>query len=385
MDSVSLNINKLVSLTFDENPEVRKEAAKKLGEIDEPAAKFALVELSFDKDTGVRAMAQKYLENKKQTEPELMSFATIFSSGPKKEEKSEEPSDVKEKVLRPITQIFERRLGKERAEMVKTKMMPSIEKIYLKATSQHHGTRKQEDESGRKVMQEFLTSYLEVMSDLDSIAGGSTSHSNVLPPPEPGGKPDEPQPVELEVVGKGTVMDKASSEMAALELQETEDLKEHEDIRQLPDTFVKKAYEVMMLSNGDDDIMHKEMDRMIADSQRDIGLAFRLAKNRFKENKLTNITKIKNGMRNINTDVLVVKSAENVEYQKTKKAKDTGTRVIVNDETGNEGVLYIYDGRGVSLRAGMKVKVSGGYAKSFEAASETVIVVRNKGNVYIVL
>jgi len=136
MDSISLNISKLVSLTFDENPEVRKDVAKKLGEIDDPAAKFALIELSFDKDTRVREAAQKCLDTKKTTEPELMSFATIFAA-PGKEELPQTQADVKEKVLRPITQIFERRLGKERAEMVKSKMMPSIEKIYQKATGQH--------------------------------------------------------------------------------------------------------------------------------------------------------------------------------------------------------------------------------------------------------
>ena len=390
MDSVALNIGKLVSLTFDENPEVRKEAAKKLGEIDDPAAKFALVELSFDKDTGVREMAQKYLDNKKTTEPELLSFATIFSAG-KKEEQSDVPSDVKEKVLRPITQIFERRLGKERAEVVKTKMMPSIEKIYLKANAQHHGTKKHEDEAGRTAMQEFLTSYLEVMSDLDSIAGGPT------PPPQPKEAQATPTVQEAQdkaedkftggiaVVGRDADLDKASSEIASVELLEIEEIKEREEIEKLPDTFFKNAYETMMLSNGDEDIMRKEMERMIDDAAREIGLAFRLAKKKFKENKLTNITKIKNGMRNINTDVLVIKSSETNEYQKTKKVKDLATRVLVNDESGNEGVLYIYEGRGSTLKPGMRIKLSGGFAKTFESSNETAIVIAKKGNVYIVL
>jgi len=48
MQNVSGDINKLVSLTFDENPEVRKKAAKSLGNLDDPAAVFALVELSYE-------------------------------------------------------------------------------------------------------------------------------------------------------------------------------------------------------------------------------------------------------------------------------------------------------------------------------------------------
>ena len=62
MDSVTANINKLVSLTFDERPEVRKQAAKSLGEINDPGAVFALVQLSFDKDPSVREIAQQYLD-----------------------------------------------------------------------------------------------------------------------------------------------------------------------------------------------------------------------------------------------------------------------------------------------------------------------------------
>ncbi len=388
MDSTSLNISKLVSLTFDENPEVRKDVAKKLGEIDDPAAKFALIELSFDKDSGVRETAQKFLDTKKVSEPELMSFATIFAA-PKKEEKSQTQADVKEKVLRPITQIFERRLGKEKAEMVRTKMMPSIEKIYQKANAQHGGTRRHEEEAGRKVIQEFLTDYLEVMSGLDSIASGPTPPPQAQPDsPLEAPKPEIPSDNAtggLGIVGREADLDKASLEIASVETQEIEELKEMEEIEHLPDTFFKKAYETMMLSNGDEDIMQKERDHMIEDAAREIGLAFRLAKKKFKENKLTNITKIKNGMRNINTEVLTIKSADTSEYQKTKKVKDLATRIVANDDGGNEGVVYLYEGRGAMLKQGMKIKVSGGTAKTFESSNETAIVIGKKGNIYIVL
>ncbi len=397
MENAAVNINKLVSLTFDENPQVRKEAAKALGALDDPAAVFALVELTYDKEPSVRETAQQFLEKKKQTEPELMSFASIFSSGAKKEEApaAGEPSeaDAKEKMLRPITQIFERRLGKEKAEVARSKLMPSIEKVYQKAHQQQG--KKKNDDNGRKVMQEFLTNYLEVMSDLDRIGGGPAQpihhEEEPAPAPEPpqaqehAEQPQHPDEAVLEEVGKPPEVDKASLELADLELAEIEEMKEREEIEHLPDTFFKKAYEAMMLSNGDEDIMRSEMNRMIEDARREIGLAFRLAKKRFKEQKITNITKIRNGMRNINTDILIIRSAESSEYQKTKKQKGMYTRVLVNDETGNEGVVYLFEDRGIALKSGMRVKVVGGQAKTFDFAGETALTVGKKGNVYIVL
>lgn len=406
MDSVTANINKLVSLTFDERPEIRKQAAKSLGEINDPGAVFALVQLSFDKDPSVREIAQKYLDKKKQTEPELMSFATIFSSPEKKEEVEEAPADAKEKMLRPITQIFEKRLGKEKADIAKTKMMPSIEKIYLKAHEQHGIKTKRYEESGRKVMQEFLTNYLEVMSDLDRIGDGPNLPFVPAPEPPKDPQPDAPEPLsrqhsspapvqspqphglenELEEVGRSEEPpDKLSSQAASLEVQEIEEFKEHEEIEHLPDTFFKKAYETMMLSEGDEDVMKQEMNRMIEDARREIGLAFRMAKKRFKEMNITNITKIKDGMRNINTELLIAKTVENMEYQKTKKAKATATRVLVNDETGNEGIIYLFDNRGALLKPGMRIKIVGGLAKTFEFSNETGLTLGKKGNVYIVL
>ncbi|VVC04220.1 HEAT repeats [Candidatus Bilamarchaeum dharawalense] len=401
MDSVTANINKLVSLTFDEKPEVRKRAAKSLGELNDPAAVFALVELSYDKDPSVRAVAQQYLDKRKQNEPELMSFANIFSASDeekKNEVKVEEaPSETREKMLKPITQLFEKHLGKEKAETVRNKLMPSIEKMYAKA-HQQHGSKKKTEEAGRKVMQEFLTSYLEVMSDLDQIGDGPTppvekrpvvQETHVVPHEE---KQEPPKLLEDEIsgeigeVGKNTELDTVSTEIATLESNEIEEMKEHEEIERLPDTFFKKAYETMMLSGGDEDIMKQEMEHMVNEARREILQAFKMARAKFKEMKITNITKIRNGMRNINTDMLIVKTVETMEYQKTKKLKASLMRVLVNDETGNEGVIYLFDDRGAGLKPGLKIKVISGLVKAFNfAGGETALTVGKKGNVYIVL
>ncbi|MBN1169534.1 hypothetical protein JXA56_00780 [Candidatus Micrarchaeota archaeon] len=375
MSEDSVSLSKLVSLTFDADPEVRKKAATDLAVHDDPAALFALVELSYDKEPSVRECAQRILDKKKEAEAEVMSFAEIFSRGEKEPREKDVPKDARQKVLDPITQIFEKRLGKERAEIVKQKMMPSIEKMYLRS-------QRPKKDGGRKVvMQEFLTNYLEVISDLDHVGGSETE----LIVPAAVLAEDKIVPEELEEVGMNARTDQISSEIEHIESEQMEEIKEQHEIEHLPDTFFKKAYEVMMLSEGDDRIMRTEMTRMIDTAKKEITLAFNLAKKKFKETKITNITKIRDGMRNINTDTLIVISAENLEYLKSKKVKSMVTRIIVNDDEGNEGVLYMFEDRGMTIKPGMKIKAEKAIAKTFKFSGETVLTLGKKSNVYIVL
>ena len=386
MQSAPPSLNKLVSLTFDESPKVRREAAKSLGALDDPAALFALVELSYDKDPTVKTIAQDILDQKKRSEKEVMSFAKMFSSGRKEEPRdANQPMDTKEKVLQPITMLFEKRLGKEKADRVRQKMMPAIEKIYMKTVEDRE--REPTEESGRQAMQEFLTSYLEAVSDVGEMT-----------PPRPEAEdkrdavPDEFQVREQLADELGEVATKEKQfEMVAREVGEIEAAEEVTERRQditverLPDTVFKKAYEAMMLSDGDDEIMKHEMERAIKNAKHDVKLAYTLARKRFKETNITHITKIRNGMRNVNTEDLLVKEAESMEYEKSKKVKGTVTRMLVNDEEGNEGVVYLFDGRGSGVKAGVKIRIVKGYVKTFEFSGETALTISKKGNVYIVL
>ncbi|MBI5223415.1 HEAT repeat domain-containing protein [Candidatus Micrarchaeota archaeon] len=428
MESLSeqININKLISLTFDESPEVRKHAAKSLGTIDDPGAIFALVELSYDKEPSVRDVALEILEKRKQTEAEVMSFAEMFSdksqSTPPAPDVPGTPAlsahDAKEKVLQPITKLFEKHLGKERAAAVRSKMMPTIEKIYLKTVTNSntpqsaHGTLDQQQEAGRKVMQEFLTSYLEVISGLDQVGSVdssisvqttldvpkepvSTSGIVVSSPVEVVSQIDSPPGHKKthQLVPASEISQKPSEKDYHQQLLDVEDyqfvaeLKEEQGISKLPDTFFKKAYEVMMQSDGDEDVMKKEMKHMVNEAQREIGLAFKFARKKFKEINLTNIAKIKDGMRNINTDVLTVKSVGSVEYKKTKKETGSLIRLLLLDPSENEGVVYLFEDR-INLdvlRPGLKVKLAGAMAKSYDATGETVMLLGKKGNIYIIL
>ncbi len=394
-------INKLVSLTFDENPKVRKEAAKSLGEIDDPAALFALVELSYDRDISVKNTAHNLLHKKKENQQDVMSFAEMFSAGEQQEvaENAVLPTfaDRKEKVLYPITQIFEKRLGKEKAEMVRNKMMPAIEKVYMRTVT---ANKQKNTESGKQAIQEFLTSYLEAISDLDTIAFSPTVPNAVMPREQSHSPHQHTQHQEViqstktlqehltdelgEVATKRKELGSISKEVEEIEAQEVEEKKEEEDISNLPQTFFKKSYETMMLSGGDDRIMRSEMKRMMRDVEKDLKLAYSLARKKFKELKITHISKIRDGMSNVNTDILVVMKVDNQEYPKGKSTKKV-TCVTVNDEDENEGLLYLFDDRGTWLKEGMKIKLVKGQVKSFKFSGETALTTGPKGSVNIIL
>ena len=132
----------------------------------------------------------------------------------------------------------------------------TIEKIYLKTKQKKPASEEKE----RKAVQDFLTNYLEAMADLED--------SEEIPLHEsPGEEPRERSDFseELDVVGKEIEPDKLSLELINLDEADTvvESDKEANALSQLPDTFFKKAYESMMLSNGDEEVMRKEMKRMM--------------------------------------------------------------------------------------------------------------------------
>ena len=377
------NIHKLVSLTFDEDPKIRIGAATSLSKSDDPAAVFALMELSYDKDIEVKELAQKLLQEKKSSEQEVMSFAELFSSRQIQDDfGSAESLTTKEKVLYPITQLFEKKLGKERADAVKKKMMPTIEKIYLKHT------KKKKDTNGKAVIQEFLTSYLEAISDIDLVEGAEIEiHAPVVE--QISLKTDVVQQEHLtpDIEEVGTAPYEPSSvikEIDEISSIETNETKEIDELKTLPDSMFKKAYELMLFSEGDEGVMKDEMKRILLNTERDLKLAFGLAKRKFKETKITHLTKIKDGMRNVNTDLLHVKSVERLEYDQ-KRAKKELTRVVLEDAEGSEGILYIFDERGSWLRYGMNIKIVKGYVKNFKFSGETGLTISKSGNIYIVL
>ena len=412
--SRKFTLNELISLTFDSNPEVRKQAALELSHYDDPGANFAILELTYDKDARVSGTAREILDKRKASQPQLMSFADVFAQGEekKKEEKpqtaeeTKKAESVREKMLKPLHQLMEKKLGKEKAEAMKTKMMPTLEKIYLKAV----GKNGHVNEEKGKAVQEMLTDYLDVISGAEthviSDEGEAKGQKPTVPEneaedaPEPEDAPPEAEVetgpgsgMELERVGtKEPEMGRAAreleeaaaeSEVEALEPQELRE--EKEEGTGGAGTMFKLAFDTMMTSDGDEDVMKRAMENMVKNAEEEIKLAFRVAKEKYKQLNITHLTELKSGMKRVNTVPLLVKTIEHREWQRTKKNKDTFTRLLVADDEGNEGVIYLFDNRGAIVKEGMKIKIENGFAKTFAFAGETALTISKKGNAYIIL
>lgn len=405
-------LNELISLTFDSNPEVREQAAMELSHYDDPGANFAILELTYDKDARVSSIAREILNKRKETQPQLMSFAEVFAQGEEKKEKPQSAEEtrkaetVREKMLKPLHQLMEKKLGKEKAEVMKSKMMPTLEKIYLKTV----GKNGHVNEEKGKAVQEMLTDYLEVISGAETHvitdSGEEKAPTPTVPENKEGGAPEEgleagggepeaemPEPgdgIGLQRVGtKELEMGRAARELeeavAEAGVEEPETESREPEAGAGAGTMFRLAFDTMMASDGDEAVMKRAMENMVKNAEEEIRLAFRVAREKYKQMNITHLTELKSGMKRVNTVPLLVKAIEHREYQRTKRNKDTFTRLLVADDEGNEGVVYLFDNRGAIVKEGMRIKIENGYAKTFAFAGETALTVSKKGNAYIII
>jgi hypothetical protein len=393
-----MGLHELISLTFDSDPKVRKQAAVELSKYGAPGAMFALVELTYDKDGGVQQAARKLLDEMKEKnrEPELMSFADVFSKGENGDEKKAGKEDkesakderkkegAREKMLKPIEEMFEQKLGKEKAEEMKKRMMPTIEKMYEKAADGGEGEKKSREEKG-KAVQSMLEEYLDVIAhawekDDEEKEPGQKSLAEELG--LVGNKELKVEGV-MEEAEEGAIADEAAMDEAPS--AEEKWSRGSGSAASAEPTMFKLAFDSMMASRGDEKVMKDAMKKLLKSSEEQIKMAFKVAKKRYTEINLTNITELKSGMRNITTGTLYAKGVEHKDYQRTKTKRDTFTRIVVADQGGNEGVIYLFEERGRHIKPGMRLKVERGYAKTYDWSGETAMTVSKKGNVFIIL
>ncbi len=363
-------LEKYISLTFDEDPKVRKMAAEKLASIDDPAATFALLELCYDRDERVREVARKALNIRKPEIHETVSLFDVFSS--QQEQKQDECKEPEQTMLN-IEKLFDKKLGKK-APVIKKKMFPTIKKLLFNAAKANADS----------TLQEMLPQYLDVVSKIKKI-NESEEEGNVEIEEKEGAEREEEGIDETEIgeIGSGIKEEKIAKEVE--EVMSIEGIDE-EPVKLVDDnSILSRISNVFMLSGGDEQALNQEIKRMRKRFEDELKLAVRLAKKRFKRHNITKLSELRDGMRNINTSILLVKDVKHGTYQKSKRKIEQYSRILVEDEGGVEGVIYLFGERGKAITPGMRIKVEKGVAKTFSFSGETAIAIPKKGFIYIVV
>jgi hypothetical protein len=374
-------IAKIISLTFDSNPHVRINAAKKLSDSSDPAALLALLELANDKNQEVSKAANLILEKTKLNKPDMLPLTELFkgvdfSGGTEKPTEvpgidSEEEIKRKEKIIDPLQKAFEKSIGKEKADQLKPKLVELASKHSDKSTVQNlltqllgfytSGSKEEKEEKGAKP-----AVAVSPVAHIEQKAEHKVAPTAIV---EQVGFTKEDEP-DSEEIGKEA------------ELVNVDDLFSDEEKKVIEEgdpSIIKQAYDSMLVSEGDEKLIEHQAETMKKYLGHQVDIAFKLARRKFKEIKLTDITNIRNGMKNITTDVLLVKKVEQRQYSRTKSSpREFYTRVVAVDPDGKEGVIYLFEGRGRFIAEGMNIYLEKAKSKTFKFSGETVLTVDNK-------
>jgi hypothetical protein len=379
-------IAKIISLTFDSNPHVRIGAARKLSDSSDPAALLALLELANDKNKEVSRVANEILEKTKLNKPDMLPLTELFkgvdfSGGAAKSEEipgidSEEEIKRKERIIDPIQKAFERSIGKERADQLKPKLVELAFKHSDKSTVQNLLTQllgfytsgsKEEKKEAKATVAASPIAHIEQKAEQKIVPSAIVEQVGFT-------KEEEP---ESEEIGKEA------------ELVNVDDMFSEEEKKVIEEgepSIIKQAYDSMLVSEGDEKLIEHQAETMKKYLGHQVDIAFKLARRKFKEIRLTDITNIRNGMKNITTDILLVKKVEQKQYSRTKSSpREFYTRIIAVDPDGKEGVIYLFEGRGKFMAEGMNIYLEKAKSKTFKFSGETVLTVDSKrGKAYAV-
>ncbi len=374
-------VARLISLTFDSNPKVRIATARKLAEINDPGATLAMLELASDKNKEVMKVANEGLARMRLNKPDMLPMTELFRgvdfSGGRKEEPPQKPMleeemKQKEKMLDPLQKEFEKSMGKEKADQLRPKL---FDLAFM--------------HKDKSALQNLLTQVMNFYAPPMAEQKPAETKEQRQQAKEQESAQDIPTKEGMGIAG--VTFTETSADAAKLIGREAEDMtkdnlfteEEKKVIEEGDSSIIKMAYDSMMISDNEGLLEHqKETMKKFLDHQVDV--AFKLAKKKFKEVKITDISNIKDGWKGITTDYLLVKKVEHRQYDRTKNAREVYTRLTVADPEGKEGIVYLFENRGSLIKEGMNIRLEKAKSKTFKFSGETVLTVDKRGKVYAI-
>jgi hypothetical protein len=346
------NIDHLVSLTYDSDPEVRKKVARQLGGTTDPRAIFALLELLGDKEQSVQDVARASLANYKEEKEAINSLEKLFAERKERPATAprEEPTVVKQKLMPTIEKLFSH-MGERKAKRVRQKLMPSLEKLFAY----------KEEATDEKNPVMAIESIHQHGGELPS-SQSATQPTNLEQMMRP--KPETPQRTNLEEIMRPRPEprqpepegDNGGSEIESVDEREEEEgvgeeareeEKEPSHQHAMPD-YYSIAYSLATTPGVKPAQLNNERKRILDNFKKEVDLAFSLAQAKAKDEGLITFAGLKPGMKGLSFCEMTVTAVHEVEFG---KKKEHFCKVILSDGK-KEVPAFVPVGRGRGINSG---------------------------------
>lgn len=377
------SIDSLVARAFDSDPKVRLKVAQDLGRIDDPRSVFALIELSSDKEEAVKEAAQRSLGSFKGEEEAIVSLEKLLTE--RKEQKAQPSSSsasapaVSQRMAPSIERLFSHYEPNKR-ESVKRRLLPSLQKLF--------GFSKQD---------------LDPLRELDKISSASRSptqeETEELPARPPAAKeripvenaPNFPfgQKKEKETVPhpQDLVELDDDHEMVSSSQKEEEEFEDEqpsaEEIAHKEELSANRlyslAYKIATTPGMGKGELKREQNRLLASFKRDIGMAFKMAEERAKEEGYASFNNLKPGMKNLSFQEMQIVSISDTGFGARKKHF---AKIKLSDGHREVSVL-IPSERAQGINQQDRLALKGVSVDFLVETNEIVLLAKNKSRVIV--
>jgi len=387
-------IDKLVSLAFDEDPQIRLEVAKRLAQkLEDPRAVLALLELSSDKNKEVQTTAKNILENYNSPDKEaFVSLGKFFEELKEKQIDQEEIQKEKSLMLPQIEKLFTSNKAKE-------KLLPSIDKIFEKTLSK---TKKEKSvlvaqtETIEKEIPKIEEHNIKDKLHADLQAKEKPAQMEELTTRSQNQKQEIneiasiPLPQEIKQKIDSPIFSIPKIEQPPEEIEE-----ENQEQESIPVSFLeiyKRAYLLAITAGIKASDLNKEKKRLINETKKNIALAFKLAlKKAQQEGGIESLSGLKVGMKKINTLPLEVIEVLEVNIEKNKKQIPYSKLIVSDGKTSLPFYLDKKKAEGIKKTDHIAIKgayvdylLKNPYAQKESEKGELCLFLSKKGQINII-
>ena len=340
------DINQLISLTFDERADIRLAAAKRLERfIDDPRGLFAMIELTSDKNILVGDYAKSVLDRVGGLNSKAVNdLQVIFAETTKEKKSASATQSMRERILPKIDELFTDS-DTDRKQKFKESIIPTLDFFISRETVSRVG-------AGARRAAEAAAPPLQSIAEPELAAE--------LPPPK----------VDLQIEQIERPKDARTADSERRAFREAESI-EHSSARAIdsPHTHAealenidaigsfalpekveklpmfKFAYELVSSGLGRKELA-LERKRIVVNFKKEVDLAFQVAIAKFEHSRYVAISDMKEGMKRIDTEELMVLSVGNVMGKSGKKVQYV--KIVAGDGRAQVAIaLPVEKGEGI--------------------------------------